>query len=112
MSLDHDADHGRRHVFGQDLRKSGEGKTIIVIAIAGLMMVAEITTGLLFGSMAPNGRNSPSVQTLALEDFRRGRTARFGWVSMTAWPGLMASPGPNTGPGRGCRRIGRNSAVS
>ena len=45
-------DHGRRHVFGQDQRKSGEGKTIIVIAIAGLMMIVEITTGLLFGSMA------------------------------------------------------------
>lgn len=44
--------HGRRHIFGQDQRKSGEGKTMIVIVIAGLMMIAEITAGLLFGSMA------------------------------------------------------------
>lgn len=48
----YETDHGRRHTFGQDQRKPGEGKTIIVIAIAALMMIAEITTGLLFGSMA------------------------------------------------------------
>ena len=52
MSVVRDSDHGRRHVFGQDQRKSGEAKTIIVIVIAALMMVVEITTGLLFGSMA------------------------------------------------------------
>ena len=52
MSLDYDTGHGRRHIFGQDQRKPGEGRTIIVIAIAGLMMIAEITTGVLFGSMA------------------------------------------------------------
>lgn len=52
MSAVQDTGHGRRHVFGQDQRKSGEAKTIVVIAIAGVMMVVEITTGLLFGSMA------------------------------------------------------------
>jgi cation diffusion facilitator family transporter len=52
MSVVHDSYHGRRHVFGQDQRKSGKAKTIIVIVIATLMMVVEITTGLLFGSMA------------------------------------------------------------
>lgn len=40
------------HAFGQDHKRSGELRTIIVIVITGIMMVAEITTGILFGSMA------------------------------------------------------------
>lgn len=42
--------HG--HKFGQDQKRPGEVRTIIVIAITGIMMVVEIATGVLFGSMA------------------------------------------------------------
>jgi cation diffusion facilitator family transporter len=40
------------HGFGQDLKRPGESRTIIVIAITGIMMVVEIVAGILFGSMA------------------------------------------------------------
>ena len=40
------------HSFGQDKKRSGESRTLIVIAITATMMVVEITAGLLFGSMA------------------------------------------------------------
>jgi cation diffusion facilitator family transporter len=40
------------HTFGQERKKAGEKRTLIVITIAGCMMIVEITTGLLFGSMA------------------------------------------------------------
>lgn len=40
------------HTFGQDLKRPGELRTLIVIAITGTMMVVEIVTGILFGSMA------------------------------------------------------------
>lgn len=40
------------HSFGQDAKKSGERRTLIVIAITGLMMGVEIVAGLSFGSMA------------------------------------------------------------
>jgi cation diffusion facilitator family transporter len=40
------------HAFGQDQKKRGEIRTIIVIAITATMMVIEITTGVIFGSMA------------------------------------------------------------
>jgi len=40
------------HTFGQDRRMPGERRTMIVIAITATMMVVEITTGVLFGSMA------------------------------------------------------------
>jgi len=40
------------HTFGQDLRRPGELRTLIVIAITGTMMVVEIVSGILFGSMA------------------------------------------------------------
>lgn len=42
--------HG--HTFGQDRRRPGELRTRIVIAITGVMMVIEVVTGILFGSMA------------------------------------------------------------
>ena len=42
--------HG--HVFGQDQKRPGEVRTIIVIGITGIMMVVEIAAGILFGSMA------------------------------------------------------------
>ena len=40
------------HTFGQELKRPGEARTLIVIAITGTMMVVEIVTGFLFGSMA------------------------------------------------------------
>ena len=40
------------HTFGQEARRPGEQRTIIVIAITGVMMLVEIVAGLLFGSMA------------------------------------------------------------
>lgn len=40
------------HVFRQDRKRPGETRTFIVIAITGTMMVVEIVTGILFGSMA------------------------------------------------------------
>ena len=40
------------HSFGQDQKKSGETRTIIVILITTLMMVIEIGAGVMFGSMA------------------------------------------------------------
>lgn len=40
------------HAFGQDQKRPGESRTLIVIAITATMMVVEITAGLMFGSMA------------------------------------------------------------
>lgn len=40
------------HVFGQDRKRPGEARTLIVIAITSLMMAVEIASGVLFGSMA------------------------------------------------------------
>lgn len=40
------------HIFGQDQIKSGEKRTLFVIIMTGFMMVGEITTGIIFGSMA------------------------------------------------------------
>jgi len=40
------------HTFGQDLKRPGELRTLIVIAITGTMMVVEIVAGFLYGSMA------------------------------------------------------------
>ncbi len=40
------------HSFGQDQKRQGETRTLIVIAITGIMMVVEIAAGLVFGSMA------------------------------------------------------------
>jgi len=40
------------HAFGQDTRRPGERRTLIVIAITAVMMVVEIAAGILFGSMA------------------------------------------------------------
>jgi cation diffusion facilitator family transporter len=42
--------HG--HGFGQDQKRPGEVRTIIVIGITGTMMVVEIAAGILYGSMA------------------------------------------------------------
>jgi len=40
------------HAFGQDLKRPGEARTLIVIAITSVMMVVEIAAGVVFGSMA------------------------------------------------------------
>ena len=40
------------HTFGQDARKAGERKTLLVIVLTAVMMVVEIVGGLAFGSMA------------------------------------------------------------
>ena len=40
------------HTFGQDLKRPGERRTLIVIAVTGTMMVVEIVAGVLTGSMA------------------------------------------------------------
>ncbi|EFK07349.1 cation diffusion facilitator family transporter [delta proteobacterium NaphS2] len=40
------------HTFGQELKRPGEARTLIVIGITGAMMVIEIVASVLFGSMA------------------------------------------------------------
>jgi len=40
------------HTFGQERRRPGETRTLVVIAITLLMMVIEVAAGFLFGSMA------------------------------------------------------------
>lgn len=40
------------HAFGQHVKRKGETRTLIVIAITAVMMVVEITTGIVYGSMA------------------------------------------------------------
>ena len=49
MNLE-DLDHG--HSFGQEHRRPGETRTLIVIAITATMMVVEIFAGIHYGSMA------------------------------------------------------------
>lgn len=40
------------HSFGQEQRKPGESRTLIVIVLTSIMMVVEVGAGVLFGSMA------------------------------------------------------------
>ena len=40
------------HVFGQDQRQAGERRTLMVVLLTAVMMVIEITAGLIYGSMA------------------------------------------------------------
>jgi len=40
------------HRFGQDRRRPGESRTLIVIGITAVMMVVELVAGVLYGSMA------------------------------------------------------------
>ena len=40
------------HTFGQDQKRPGELRTIVVIGITSLTMIVEIVAGILFGSMA------------------------------------------------------------
>lgn len=43
---------GHGHSFGQEHKQPGETRTLIVIAVTAVMMGVEITTGIIFGSMA------------------------------------------------------------
>ncbi len=52
MTLNHETELNHSHSFGQDLKRPGESRTIIVIVVTAAMMVVEIATGILFGSMA------------------------------------------------------------
>lgn len=52
MDSVHSADLGHDHSFGQDQVRSGERRTLVVILITAAMMVAEIVSGVMFGSMA------------------------------------------------------------
>jgi cation diffusion facilitator family transporter len=40
------------HTFGQEMKRPGESRTLVVIALTAVMMAAEIAAGLLFKSMA------------------------------------------------------------
>ncbi len=52
MTLNDEMGLNHGHSFGQDLKRPGESRTIIVIVVTAAMMVVEIATGILFGSMA------------------------------------------------------------
>ncbi|HSB65122.1 MAG TPA: CDF family Co(II)/Ni(II) efflux transporter DmeF [Anaerolineales bacterium] len=52
MHTDSIAQWQHTHIFGQDKIRSGEQRTLIVIIITALMMIVEIVTGMVFGSMA------------------------------------------------------------
>jgi len=53
MAHKHDLDQWRHsHAFGQHVKRPGESRTFIVIALTSAMMVVEIAAGILFGSMA------------------------------------------------------------
>ncbi|NDY96781.1 CDF family Co(II)/Ni(II) efflux transporter DmeF [Wenzhouxiangella sp. C33] len=43
---------GHSHTFGQDRKRPGENRTLLVIALTASMMVVEIVAGIAFGSMA------------------------------------------------------------
>ncbi len=45
-------DLNHSHTFGQDHKRPGESRTIIVIVVTAAMMVVEIAAGMFFGSMA------------------------------------------------------------
>jgi cation diffusion facilitator family transporter len=40
------------HVFGQDQKRAGEIRTLLIVVLTAIMMIVEITTGLIYGSMA------------------------------------------------------------
>jgi cation diffusion facilitator family transporter len=74
------------HTFGQDLKRPGERRTFIVIAITAAMMVVELVAGLAFGSMAllADGLHMAShAAALSINAFayvyarRHARDARF-----------------------------------
>ncbi|MFO7715279.1 CDF family Co(II)/Ni(II) efflux transporter DmeF [Desulfosarcina sp.] len=52
MKNNKETDWNHSHSFGQDQKRPGESRTIIVIAVTAVMMVVELAAGILFGSMA------------------------------------------------------------
>lgn len=40
------------HIFGQDQKQPGEGRTLLVVIVTAIMMVVEIAAGIVYGSMA------------------------------------------------------------
>jgi cation diffusion facilitator family transporter len=52
MKMEQQATLTHSHTFGQDRKRPGENRTFIVIVVTAAMMVVEIATGVLFGSMA------------------------------------------------------------
>lgn len=40
------------HIFNQDQQRAGEKRTLLIVVITAIMMVVEITAGLVYGSMA------------------------------------------------------------
>ena len=52
MHLDNLQRWQHSHTFGQDRRRPGESRTLVVIGITGAMMVVEVAAGIVFGSMA------------------------------------------------------------
>lgn len=52
MHTNHLAEWQHDHSFGQDQKRPGETRTLIVVIITAVMMVAELIAGGLFGSMA------------------------------------------------------------
>jgi cation diffusion facilitator family transporter len=43
---------GHTHTFGQETKRPGETRTLLVIALTAVTMAAEVVAGMLFGSMA------------------------------------------------------------
>lgn len=44
--------YGHDHSFGQDVRRAGERRTVVALALTAVFMLVEIAAGLAFGSMA------------------------------------------------------------
>jgi cation diffusion facilitator family transporter len=40
------------HVFNQDQQRAGETRTLLIVALTAVMMIVEISSGLIYGSMA------------------------------------------------------------
>jgi cation diffusion facilitator family transporter len=52
MPPTHAASLNHNHGFGQDCKRPGENRTLIVISVTAVMMGIEVAAGILFGSMA------------------------------------------------------------
>lgn len=52
MQHDSQLPGAHEHVFGNDLKRPGESRTLIVVCVTAAMMVVEIVAGIAFGSMA------------------------------------------------------------
>ncbi|MCA8980911.1 MAG: CDF family Co(II)/Ni(II) efflux transporter DmeF [Planctomycetes bacterium] len=52
MRLNVSNDRRHDHTFGQDVKRPGESRTMLVIALTAAMMVVEVGAGIAYGSMA------------------------------------------------------------